>query len=117
MKSMKVQLDAAKKDMARTTHPTAYLIAQLRDEEDAKNAALYRIGNLNEELDRTREDLRLCQGEGMELKERLSVLLQQRSELDRLRGLLETWKEEEPEDEDEEEEEGVGEEEYDVSNL
>ena len=52
----------------------------------------------------------------MELKERLSVLLQQRSELDRLRGLLETWKEEEPE-EDEGEEEGEGDEEYDVSNV
>ena len=54
-------------------------------------------------------------GEGMELKERLSVLLQQRSELDRLRGLLETWKEEEPEED--EEEEGEGEDEYDVSDL
>ena len=51
----------------------------------------------------------------MELKERLSVLLQQRSELDRLRGLLETWKEEEPEED--EEEEGEGEDEYDVSDL
>jgi predicted transcriptional regulator len=36
--SMKKQLEAVTADLSRTAQPTAYLVARLRDEEDAKKA-------------------------------------------------------------------------------
>ena len=104
----KKRIESLEIDLSRTIHPTSYLVAKLRDTEDISITAQNKVKSLESELTAYKLSLSRVEKEKEEFKERLSTLLQQRNELDKLRSLLEVWNSEEEEEEDEDN--GMGEE-------
>jgi prefoldin subunit 5 len=111
------QVSALTADLSMVQQPKSYLIAKLRDEEEARKLAVVRRHSTEEELREKEREVKEREGDVAGLKERLAVLLDSRAELQSLRTLLsnmdggEGGEREEEEDEDEREGSGYSEDE------
>jgi prefoldin subunit 5 len=82
------QVSALTADLSMVQQPKSYLIAKLRDEEEARKLAVVRRHSTEEELREKEREVKEREGDVAGLKERLAVLLDSRAELQSLRTLL-----------------------------
>lgn len=89
--TLQKSLDSYKHDFENIEQPKSYLIIKLREEESSKIHWMKKHQQLSEEFANLRNDNELYATEISQLRLRLTTLLQQRSEVDALRELLEAW--------------------------
>lgn len=83
----------AREDLKLTSQPTTYLVAKLRDEETSRLDYMAKCKALELELQSSRAAQRESSSEADSLRQRLNMLLQQRGEIDSLKGILEQLQE------------------------
>ena len=79
--------------MTRSSQPTIYLVTKLRDEEAAHTMTKSKIQSLEEEIRDLQQDKQRMQKDNENIKERLTLILHQRADIDKIRDVLETIQE------------------------
>jgi DNA repair exonuclease SbcCD ATPase subunit len=94
--SLRDELAAARRDVERSAldsersmQPASYLVQRLRETEEFVEGAKAKCAELEKTLSTCARQLSLAEGERDDVRERLSVVLQQREELDGMRRALE----------------------------
>jgi hypothetical protein len=82
--------EQADRTLKRVAQPTVYLVTKLRDEEMAHQVCREMLKSKNAELIRLQHVYNKLSADNNAIRERMHLVLQQRGEIDQLRGLLET---------------------------
>ena len=89
-KAAKEQEKAAEEALKRSSQPTVYLVTKLRDEEAAHSLTKAKVKSTNDQLRDKEGQLAALNKDYTDVKERLTLILHQRADIDKIRDVLES---------------------------
>lgn len=89
-KAAKEQEKGAEEALKRSSQPTVYLVTKLRDEEAAHALTQAKVKSTNTQLRKKEAQLGALNKDYTDVKERLTLILHQRADIDKIRDVLES---------------------------
>ena len=90
LKGARDQEHAADEALHRSSQPSVYLVTKLRDEEAAHTLTKARVKSLEHALHKKEQERASVHRDFVDVKERLTLILHQRADVDRIREVLES---------------------------